>query len=178
MLCLRQGLSAEQRTVLLRHGAAHIALGHIRLGDRDIHADSLEQLQSRPTRRWDAQVEALLSRLEAVRPPSFTVQGLTEALERLISGDLDPAMTSALLLLRSYTDELVEVPEALSERAHLFPHQQRGLAELAARLRRFNVAILADSVGLGKTRLACALVRTLKNTWATIASCHCHTTQA
>src|SRR2546427_4717874 len=114
VLCLRQGLSAEQRIVLLRHGAAHIALGHIRLGDRDIHADSLEQLQSRPTRRWDAQVEALLSRLEAVRPPSFAVQGLTEALERLVSGDLDPAMTSALLLLQSYADELVEVPEALS----------------------------------------------------------------
>jgi hypothetical protein len=164
VLCLRQGLSAEQRAVLLRHGAAHIALGHIRLGDRDIHADSLEQLQSRPTRRWDAQVEALLSRLEAVRQPGFAVQGLTEALERLVSGDLDPAMASALLLLRNYADELVEVPEALNERAHLFPHQQRGLAELTACLRRFNVAILADSVGLGKTRLACALVRTLKNT--------------
>ena len=46
--------------------------GVIRLGDRDIHADRLEQLQSRPTRRWDAQVEALLSRLEAVRPPSWS----------------------------------------------------------------------------------------------------------
>jgi hypothetical protein len=92
------------------------------------------------------------------------VQGLTEALERLVSGDLDPAMTSALLPLQNYADELVEVPEALSEQAHLFPHQKRGLAELTARLRRFNVAILADSVGLGKTRLACALVRTLKNT--------------
>ena len=60
VLCLRQGLSAEQRAILLRHGAAHIALGHIRLGDREIRADSLEQLQSRPARRWDAQVEALL----------------------------------------------------------------------------------------------------------------------
>ena len=164
VLYLRQGLSSEQRAILLRHGAAHIALGHIRLGDREIHADRLEQLQLHPTRRWDAQVEALLSRLEAARPPSFAVQGLTEALERLVSGDLDPAMTSALLLLRNYADELVEVPEALSEQAHLFPHQKRGLAELTARLRRFNVAILADSVGLGKTRLACALVRSLKNT--------------
>ena len=80
VLYLRQGLSSEQRAVLLRHGAAHIALGHIRLGDREIHADRLEQLQLHPTRRWDAQVEALLSRLEAARPPSFAVQGLTEAL--------------------------------------------------------------------------------------------------
>jgi N12 class adenine-specific DNA methylase len=68
---------------------------------------------------------------------------------------------SAALLLRSYADELVDIPGALNERAHLFPHQKRGIAELVARLRRFNVALLADSVGLGKTRLACAIVRVL-----------------
>jgi hypothetical protein len=164
VLCLREGLSTDQRIALLRHGAAHIALGHIRLGDRVIHADQLEKLQSRPVRRWDAQVVELLSQLGKTQPKVFAVQGLTEALNRLLAGDLDPEITSALLLLLSYADELVEVPEALSERAQLFPHQKRGLAELAARLSRFNVAVLADSVGLGKTRLACALVRALKDT--------------
>jgi hypothetical protein len=88
---------------------------------------------------------------------------LTEALNRIVAGDVDPSLMSAALLLRSYADELVDIPSALNERARLFPHQRRGVAEIVARLRRFNVALLADSVGLGKTRLACAIVRVLND---------------
>src|SRR5262249_45218717 len=52
---------------------------------------------------------------------------------------------------------------ALTEHARLFPHQERGIAELVARLRRFNTAVLADSVGLGKTRTTCAVIRSLRD---------------
>ena len=164
VLCLRADLPAPQQGLLLRHGAAHIALGHIRLGDAFVHADALNGTR-RPARarHWDTQVEEFLLRHAAVTPPGFAVLGLTEALNRLVAGDVDPGLMSAALLLRSYADELVDIPSTLNDRAHLFPHQKRGLAELVARLRRFNVALLADSVGLGKTRLACAIVRVLND---------------
>jgi hypothetical protein len=166
VLCLRDGLSNPERAELIRHGVAHIALGHVRLGDQHAHADALDgSKDGRPRRRWDRQVDQVLAHHKApVLPVAFAAVGLTEALSRLISGDVDPPETSAVVLLQSCADELVDVPHELAERAQLFPHQERGLAELAARLRRFNAAILADSVGLGKTRTACALVRALRDT--------------
>jgi hypothetical protein len=164
VLCLRADLPPSQKGLLLRRGAAHIALGHIRLGDAFAHADALNGTQrpARP-RRWEAQVEEFLLRHATVTPPGFAVLGLTETLNRLVAGNVDSGLMSAALLLRSYADELVDIPSTLNERAHLFPHQKRGLAELIARLRRFNVALLADSVGLGKTRLACAIIRVLND---------------
>src|SRR5687768_18117121 len=42
----------------------------------------------------------------AVTPHAFAVQGLTEALNRIVTGNVDPGLTSAAMLLRSYADEL------------------------------------------------------------------------
>src|SRR5262249_37903905 len=84
-------------------------------------------------------------------------------LARLLTHEVDLPWLSAALLNRSYEDEMVEVPRGLAEHAQLFPHQTRGVAELIARMRRFNVAVLADSVGLGKTRSACAAIRALRD---------------
>mgnify|MGYP003773415873 CR=1 FL=1 len=43
----------------------------------------------------------------------------------------------------------------------LFPHQKMGVAEIKNRLDRYGTAILADSVGLGKTRTAAAVIQAL-----------------
>ena len=96
-------------------------------------------------------------------PETFFTAGLSAVASRLRSGELDPPHASAALLLNSFKDEVVEVPGTLTERAQLFPHQARGVAELVARLRRFNTSVLADSVGLGKTRTTCALIRMLRD---------------
>src|SRR5205085_2298932 len=90
-------------------------------------------------------------------------EGLDAVFARLTAGDVEPAHTAAAVLLNAFADELFDTPAAIAELARLFPHQVRGIAELAVRLKRYNVALLADSVGLGKTRLACALIRTLRD---------------
>ena len=164
LLIVRQGISDRDRRFLIEHAFGHIALGHIRLGDDVGHWDLLAELKNGcPLRRWDEQVATLLATGEPSPSDRFFTGGLTEVAARLHAHDLDPHWLSAALLHKSYEDEIVEVPEGLAERAQLFPHQERGIAELVARLRRFNVAVLADSVGLGKTRTTCAVIRALRD---------------
>jgi hypothetical protein len=161
---VRQGVSERDRRLLIWHAFGHIALGHIRLGDDVGHWDLLAQLKNgSPLRRWDAQVAAFLTSGTLSPSESFFTDGLAEVAARLHAHDFDTPWLSAALLHKSYEDEIVEVPRALTEHAHLFPHQERGIAELVARLRRFNVAVLADSVGLGKTRTTCAVIRSLRD---------------
>jgi Type III restriction enzyme, res subunit len=161
---VRDGVSERDRHFLIRHAFGHIALGHIRLGDDVAHWDLLAQLKNAtPLRRWDAQVAAFLTGGNLSPSESFFTEGLAEVAARLHVDDLDAPWLSAALLHKSYEDEIVEVPRALAEHAQLFPHQERGIAELLARLRRFNVSVLADSVGLGKTRTTCAAIRSLRD---------------
>lgn len=165
IIAVRRDLERSDREFLIKHAVTHVALGHIRQGDAMAHWDVLANLRSQKNlSRWDTQVLKHLSphTINEV-PKAFFTQGLSEVASRLRSGELDPPHMSAALLLESYKDEVVEVPRALTERAQLFPHQARGVAELVARLRRFNTCVLADSVGLGKTRTTCAVIRMLRD---------------
>lgn len=164
VVALRRGLAEADRAFLTRHAVTHVALGHIRPGDTIAHWDVLPRLRNgHPLCRWDAQVAEHLGPASAPAPETFSTAGLGEAWSRLRSSEVDPPQTSAALLLRSHKNEVVEVPRALAESARLFPHQARGTAELIARLRRFNTSILADSVGLGKTRTTCAVIRMMRD---------------
>ena len=64
-------------------------------------------------------------------------------------------------LPEAFRSELVEVRRVLSEHAELLPHHGRG-CRAGRKATRFTVAIVA-SVGLGKTRTACAVVRALRD---------------
>jgi superfamily II DNA or RNA helicase len=165
VVAIKRELDTADREFLIKHAITHIALGHVRQGDSMGHWDLLANLRSRKDLPyWDTQVlEHLNPETTADVPEIFFTQGLAEVASRLRSRELDPPHTSAALLLESYKDEVVEVPRALTERAQLFPHQARGVAELVARLRRFNTSVLADSVGLGKTRTTCAVIRMLRD---------------
>jgi hypothetical protein len=161
---LRQALAKEDREFLIKHAMTHVALGHVRPGDPIAHWDVLSRLKDRQRLcRWDSQVIEQLAPHEVPEHEPFFTEGLGEVWSRLQSHDFDPPHTSAVLLRETYSHEIVEVPRSLSESAQLFPHQARGIAELIARLRRFNTSILADSVGLGKTRTTCAVIRMLRD---------------
>jgi hypothetical protein len=164
VVLLRRDLAEADRAFLIRHAVTHVALGHVRPGDTIAHWDVLSRLRNgHPLCRWDSQVAEHLASLNAPAPETFSTAGLSEVWSRLHSSEVDPPQTSAALLFRSYKNEVVEVPRALAESARLFPHQARGTAELIARLRRFNTSILADSVGLGKTRTTCAVIRMMRD---------------
>ncbi|HZH32555.1 MAG TPA: helicase-related protein [Pyrinomonadaceae bacterium] len=164
VVMLRRDLAEADRGFLIKHAVMHVALGHIRPGDNIAHWDVLSRLRDgRPLCRWDTQVAEHLTPRKAHTHETFSTGGLSEIWSRLNLFELDPPLTSAALLLKSYRHEVVEVPRALTESAQLFPHQTRGIAEIVARLRRFNTTVLADSVGLGKTRTTCAVIRMLRD---------------
>ncbi|HYO91224.1 MAG TPA: DEAD/DEAH box helicase, partial [Pyrinomonadaceae bacterium] len=163
-ILIRHGLVEADREFLIRHAITHIALGHVRPGDQIAHWDVLSRLKNgHPLCRWDAQVADNPGPRSNREPDTFLTEGLSEVWSRLQLSELDSPQMSAALLLKSHRNEVVEVPRALAESARLFPHQSRGIAELIARLRRFNTSILADSVGLGKTRTTCAVIRMLRD---------------
>jgi hypothetical protein len=164
VILLRRDLTEAEREFLIKHSLTHLALGHVRLGDEIAHWDVLSRLRNgHPLCRWDAQVAEQFAPREVHAPETFSTEGLGEVWSRLHSFEIASSKTAAALLLKSYSNEVVEVPRALTESAQLFPHQARGIAELIARLRRFNTSILADSVGLGKTRTTCAVIRMLRD---------------
>ena len=163
-ILLRDDLPSPDGNFLIKHCVGHIAHGHIRLGDNFAHWDFVSQLRNgRPARRWDAQVAQFFKTSEPVITESFRTEGLGEVLTRLQTRETNAKWMSAALLYGTYRNEVVEVPRNLAEMAQLFPHQTRGIAETVARLRRFNASVLADSVGLGKTRTTCAAIRVLRD---------------
>ena len=163
VIAIKRELESADREFLIKHAVTHVALGHVRQGDSIAHWDLLANLRSRQgLSHWDTQALKHSTPNSVEVPEIFFTEGLSEVTSRLRSGELDPPHASAAVLLHSYKDEVVEIPYALTERAQLFPHQARGVAELVARLRRFNTSVLADSVGLGKTRTTCAVIRMLR----------------
>lgn len=162
---------------LLGHAWGHLALGQLRQGDNFSHWDVLSDLQqsSGPSRRWDKAVQAQLSlwlkplldetfpnktEIE-LAPIEWKLPGWKEGFERLRQNDLDDSIWSILLAAHHYTNQLLKLDFGVLDEAVLFPHQRRGAVELAGRLRRLGVAMLADSVGLGKTRTTGTLIRLL-----------------
>jgi hypothetical protein len=164
LILLREGLEEDRRNFLIEHCVGHLLYGHIRLSDDVAHWDVAERLlNGQHLCRWDSQVKEHFSGRAPKIIETFLTEGFGEVLARLQEGEIEQPWMSAGLLYQTYIDEVVEVPQGLAESARLFPHQTRGIAEIVARLRRFNASVLADSVGLGKTRTTCAVVRMLRD---------------
>ncbi|MFY9224951.1 MAG: SNF2-related protein [Blastocatellia bacterium] len=160
-ILLNEKLDKTSQDLLIKHSLGHIALGHIQLNDEIAHWDRLESLKN-ARRFWDIQVQDFLTNNAFLLVDKLQTIGLDKVIEKLATQQINDNLLSAVHLFKSYSDEIVEISQSLTEKAKLFPHQIRGIAETIARLRRFNVSMLADSVGLGKTRTTCAVIRTMR----------------
>lgn len=161
---------------LLAHTYGHLLLGHLRKGDLYSHWDILSDLQSPlgPRRRWDQAVRArqhlwfqplaVPSDVAAtgMLPVEWQVPGFTEAFDRLRNNQLDESALAIQVAASRYGTYLLQLDFDIERDAELFPHQKRGAAEIAVRLQKLGVALLADSVGLGKTRTTATLIRLLR----------------
>ncbi len=166
VLFLDAELDESSKRSLLEHAIAHLFLGHLQLGDINSHWDRLEDVRAgnNASRRWDREASALRAGDVRAEPsPEFRVAGLGLAWSRLLSGNVDMPFASAQALADSRRGDWIDVSQDLIRQADLFPHQARGAAEIAVRLKRLNVALLADSVGLGKTRTTATVIRLLRD---------------
>lgn len=168
ILFIDERLKPSDVRLALAHAIGHLLLGHLRPGDTNGHWDILAEIRAGKDarRRWDREAGALTEdwvKRETLEVPDFQIDGLREAWQRLFTGDIDEPHLSALLLALSRRNELVDVTEEVVRKADLFPHQARGAAEMVVRLRRLNVGLLADSVGLGKTRTTATILRLLRD---------------
>jgi len=166
-------LTSHDIYYLLAHVYGHLALGHLRRGDPYSHYDVLSELQSPagPPRRWDQAVQTLQHLWfqplpEVVAPEIMLVEwklpGFAEAFERLQNNRLNDVALTIQAAASRYGNYLLQIDFDIGRDAELFPHQKRGAAELAVRLQKLGVALLADSVGLGKTRTTATLIKLLR----------------
>ena len=159
---------------LLAHVYGHLALGHLQKGDENSHYDILSALQtpSGPTRRWDREVQQWLPHWFEPLPVNgsismtedgieWEIPGVAEAFERLCNHRVDEITLLIQAIIAHYDTQLLYSDFDIFREAELFPHQQRGALELAMRLQKLGVALLADSVGLGKTRTTATLIKML-----------------
>lgn len=172
VLYVKADLSFEDVYYLLAHAYGHLVLGHVRRGDVYSHYDMLADLRSPsgPPRRWDRMVQALqhlwFQPLPAhpieITPVEWGLPGFSEAFERLRRGDMDDYGLAIQAFAARHGAEFLQVDFDIERDAQLFPHQKRGAAELVVRLQKLGVALLADSVGLGKTRTVATVIKLLR----------------
>ena len=173
VLYLTTDLAPSEVYELLAHTYGHLAFGHLRQGDTHSHYDLLDDLRasSGPPRRWDRAIQAhkhlwfqpLTRGLDPLvwMEHVWTIPGFAEAFACLQRGDCDDSSLPLQAFAARHGNELIQVDFNLERDAQLFPHQKRGAAELVVRLRKLGVALLADSVGLGKTRTVATTIKLL-----------------
>lgn len=173
VLYLTDDLTSPEVYELLAHAYGHLAFGHLRRGDIHSHYDLLNDLRtaSGPPRRWDRAIQAqqhlwfqpLSHGLDALVEMEYawSIPGFAEAFAHLQRGESDDSSLPLQAFAARHGNELIQVDFDLERDAQLFPHQKRGAAELVVRLQKLGVALLADSVGLGKTRTVATTIKLL-----------------
>src|SRR6266516_2647924 len=170
-----ENLTPQDVYYLLAHAYGHLALGHLRKGDVYSHYDILSELRSvnGPSRRWDRAVQeqqhlwllplpqnsAIISEDTYIE---WSISGFARAFERVQSEDVDDRAQVILAFAARHSTQFLQVDFEIGRDAQLFPHQKRGAAELVVRLQKLGVALLADSVGLGKTRTVATVIKLLR----------------
>src|SRR5712692_2660113 len=170
-----ESLTPRDIYYLLAHAYGHLVLGHLRKGDVYSHYDVLSELRSAagPPRRWDQAVQAQqhlwfvpLAPSSTVLPEDIDVEwsiaGFAEAFERLQREDVDDKAQVIQAFASRHGEQLPQVDFEIGRDAQLFPHQKRGAAELVVCLQKLGVALLADSVGLGKTRTVATVIKLMR----------------
>lgn len=173
VLYLTSSLTPQDIYELLAHAYGHLVFGHLRQGDTHSHYDHLDDLRavSGPLRRWDRAIQSQqhlwFQALPQVSDPlteleyEWAFPDFARAFERLQHEDSDDFSLTLQAFAAHHGNELVQVNFNLERDAQLFPHQKRGAAELVVRLQKLGVALLADSVGLGKTRTVATTIKLL-----------------
>jgi len=172
VLYIDAALEPEDIYYALNHAYGHLACGHLRKGDRYSHYDVLADLRSPlgPPRRWDRTVLALqhlwfqplpVPPIEIVEH-EWTIPGFEMAFERLKREERDDPALLLCAFAQRHAFAMPQIDFDIERDAQLFPHQKRGAAELVIRLQKLGVALLADSVGLGKTRTVATVIRIMR----------------
>jgi hypothetical protein len=170
-----ENLTPQDVYYLLAHAYGHLALGHLRKGDVFSHYDVLSELRSvnGPVRRWDRAVQEQQHLWISPLPQNTTiisediyiewsVPGFAGAFERLQREEVDDQAKVIQTFAARHGTQFLQVDFEIGRDAQLFPHQKRGAAELVVRLQKLGVALLADSVGLGKTRTVATVIKLLR----------------
>ncbi len=170
-----ENLTPQDVYYLLAHAYGHLALGHLRKGDVYSHYDVLSELRSvnGPVRRWDRAVQEQQHLWISPLPQNTTIisedihiewsiPGFVGAFERLQREEVDDQAQVIQTFAARHGTQFLQVDFEIGRDAQLFPHQKRGAAELVVRLQKLGVALLADSVGLGKTRTVATVIKLLR----------------
>jgi hypothetical protein len=170
-----ENLTPQDVYYLLTHAYGHLALGHLRKGDVYSHYDVLSELRAvnGPVRRWDRVVQEQQHLWISPLPQNtailsediyfeWSIPGFAGAFERLQREEVDDQAQVIQVFAARHGTQFLQVDFEIGRDAQLFPHQKRGAAELVVRLQKLGVALLADSVGLGKTRTVATVIKLLR----------------
>jgi hypothetical protein len=160
--CVVVGLDVKQSPEVVQasllHALAHVALGHVRPGDRWAHWDTTRTVADDvPHRAWDREAKEFVAR--EFRPPlSRRVSSLEEC---------TPVEKAQLGLWRMIGEMLGESRRLhpAAERYQRAAYQRQGAQRLVSMLEDYGGAMLCDGVGLGKTYVATTLMVHYANTW-------------
>ena len=138
--------------VIAFHVVGHLALGHVRPGDKWGHWDTATTVSSAtPHRVWDQAANAFLARSFAA-PPTRRVESLDQC---------TPAEKAQLGLWPMIGEMLGGESRRLhpsAERYQLAAYQRQAAQRLVSMLQDFGGAMLCDGVGLGKTYVATTMM--------------------
>ena len=136
---------------LLLHAVAHLALEHVRPGDKWGHWDTKAAATStKPPRHWDREAR------------DFATRHLGRHTDRRIESldDCTPTEKAQLALLRMMGEMLGENRRLhpVAERYQKAAYQRQAAQRMVAMLEEYGGAMLCDGVGLGKTYVATTLM--------------------
>lgn len=151
-------LPAEVLQPLLLHAIAHLALGHVRPGDKWGHWDtSATATTTEPHRLWDREAK------------KYVEQHLKRQVDRRIDSldDCTPTEKAQLGLWRMIGEMLGESRRLhpVAERYQKAAYQRQAAQRMVAMLEDYGGAMLCDGVGLGKTYVATTLMVHYANCW-------------
>ena len=151
-------LPAEALQPLLLHAIAHLALDHVRPGDKWGHWDtSATATATEPHRHWDREAR------------DYVAQHLRRQIDRRIDSleDCTPTEKAQLGLWRMIGEMLGESRRLhpVAERYQKAAYQRQAAQRMVAMLEDYGGAMLCDGVGLGKTYVATTLMVHYANCW-------------
>lgn len=142
----------------LLHALSHLALGHVRPGDRWGHWDTAATVTSkRPHRVWDQDAKAY-----ATRTLASPLARRVDSLEQCTS--TEKAQLGLWRMIGEMLGESRRLHPA-AERYQKAAYQRQAAQRLISMLEDFGGAMLCDGVGLGKTYVATTLMVHYANLW-------------
>jgi hypothetical protein len=160
--CVLLGIDVKQTAEVveaaLLHALAHLALGHVRPGDRWAHWDTAKTVSTEaPHRLWDQEAREFVVR-EFIQPATRRVESLEQC---------TPTEKAQLGLWRMIGEMIGENRRLhpAAERYQRAAYQRQAAQRLVSMLDAFGGAMLCDGVGLGKTYVATTVMVHYSSLW-------------